>query len=205
MPFLNDIVASLNTNWQNSSLKFIPAPKLQMYEITEPMVEVKEDGDNTAQKRYPSIVTHDGEVKEIMPDDRFHLLLYHRLESISNSVDPTKGYGGSAANLEVANMSVMVFGFRDKLRREAYWLEAALKDGMPDTLTTKDNHHKLIQEARLKPGNSSFDKMALLGREFSEVELNFPNILVFEMKYRIESTWKKGCFTQINNCGCKAD
>jgi hypothetical protein len=205
MPFLNDIVSSLNKQWQQSSLRFIPAPKIQMHDISEAMIEVKGDGENQTQKRYPSTVTHDGEVQEIMPDDRFDLLLYHKLESIQNTVDTSKGFGKDAANFEVANMSVMVFGFRDKLRREAYWLEAALKDGMPDMLTTKDNHHKLIQEARLKPGNSSFDKMALLAREFSEVELNFPNILVFEMKYRIESTWKKGCFNQINNCGCNAD
>ena len=202
MPFLNKIVEGLNAKWLNSSLKFIPKEKVKCYGISEAIIDAiikNEDVEKT--RRFPAMVDNNGEATMIDVDDSYQIIIYHKLESIANNILPKQAFGDSQGELqEVANMAIMVIAFRDKIRKPAYWLEAALKDGIPQNMKMSDDSGKQIQLSFIKIGNSSFDKLALLQREFSEVELNYPNLIVFETKYRIESTYKQGCF--INNCGC---
>lgn len=196
MPFLDKIIENLNKHWQTSSLKFIPKAKIKVYGIAETTLAASESEEGKTIK-YPSTIDNDGEVTMIAIDDTYQLVMYHRLESITNS-QAAKGFGDSRGDmLEVANLALIVYAFKDKIRKSAHHLEALLKDAIPeDTKITVDS--KVVQTSLFKVGNSSFDKLGLLTREFTEVEVNYPNLIAFEMKYRIESTWRKGC----NTCGC---
>ncbi len=200
MPFLDKIVDRLNKHWLNSSLKFIPEGKVQALGIAESFIDVRGENEEEKQVKYPAIVDNDGEVKMIDIDDNFYLILYHKIDSITNG-QTTKGYGDQMNVLETANMSLVVFAFINKLRLSSHRLEAILKDSLPENTKITSADGEFLQRSSFKVANSSFDKLALLQREFSEVELNFSTLIAFEMKYQIISTWNKGCINKL--CGCK--
>ncbi len=196
MPYLDKIVEAVNQGIINTSLNGIPPAMIKAYGISETMLDVRENDKSEAITiRYPSIIDNDGEVTMLNPDDGYAIMIYHKAESIVNGIVTKSSYGDSQGNLlETANMSLMLMAFRNKVRRPAWWFEAAVKDQMRETMTLRSAQNVFLQRSSLKIGNSSFDKLSLLQREYSEIELNYPNLIVIEIKYRIESTWKKGCF-----------
>jgi hypothetical protein len=172
----------------------------KMNGIAEMIITAVENGDNVKTVRFPAMVDNDGEAKMIDVDDSYDMIIYHKLESINNSLVAKNGFGDSRGDLlEAANMSLMVYAFRDKIHRTSYWLEAAMKDSMLDRIPVTNKDGKVVQTSVIQAGNSSFDKLGLLQREYSEIELNYPNLIVFELKYSIQSTYKKGC---LDACGC---
>lgn len=195
MPYLDKIVEAINRGILNDSVGFIPRAKVHACGIAETILDTRQDSDEKVISiKFPAIVDNDGEAKMIDVDDNYHVILYHKVESIVNTITPKSGYGDSTGNfLETVNMSLMFFAFRDKVRKPAWWFEAAIKDQVRETMKLECNN-VFLQRSSIRIGNSSFDKLALLQREYSEVELNYPNLIVLEIKYRIESNWKKGCF-----------
>ncbi len=190
MPFLDNIVSQLNDKIITSSLNFITAGKIKSYGISEPMIVVQED----KVIQYPAIVDSDGEATMIEVDDIYNVIMYHKLESIVNGIMPKTNYGGIHDMSEVASMALMIVAFRDKVRRTSYWLEGAIKDQFHDIMKVAG-----LQRSTLRIGNSNFDKLALFGREYGAIDLDkYPQLIIFELKYRIESSYRKGCF---DNCG----
>lgn len=199
MPFLDIITKSINNVIVQSF--GLPVAHVKTYGISEVMVDgSKDDAGNDITTRFPSIIDADGEVTMIDVDDAFSMILYHKIDGITNSLDVRTATGRSRGNLvEAANMTLMLFAFRRKTRKEAWWFEAVIKDKLPDTLNIADGNNKPLQNSIIKIGNSSYDKLSLLQREYSSVQLNYPDLVVMELKYIIQSTWQKGCFA---NCGC---
>ena len=200
MPFLDNIVSLINTAWESNLPAYIPNNMQSRFNgIAETVIEPLDDGNRT--KKYPAIIesTGDAIVDEtrysmIDIDDEYGLSIYHRVESIANS-QSKQGFGDTPGDMvEVANMAVLVIAFRNKSNIVAHQFEAFLKDTMP----IGDKHridNKVVQTTDIKPGNSNFDKMQLLSREFTEVEVNYPELVFFEMKYTLRNVWKKGCFS----------
>jgi hypothetical protein len=201
MPYLDKIVSTINQGIINDSLKGIAPAKINACCIAETMLDVREDETGkTVNLRYPALIDNDGEVTMIMVDDSYDIIFYHKVETITNALAPKSSYGDSYGNLlETANMSLIVMAFRNKVRKPAWWFESAIKDQAKDTIKLNTAENIFLQRSVIRFGNSSFDKLSLLQREYSEVALNYPNIIVLELKYSIQSIWKKGCFL---NCNC---
>lgn len=192
MPFLDNIINGLNDQWIAALEPVITKGKIKAYGIAESIIDVSTETKATI--KYPAIVDDDGEGTMIDLDDVYHLIWWHRLESIANTVLP-KGFGDAPGDTqETVNMGIVVAAFRDKIRKPGYWIEAVLKDKMPSQSYTSNKAGGRIQRSAYKPGNSNFDKAGLLSREYTQVELNYPNVIFFEMKYQIINNFKKGCF-----------
>ena len=179
MPFLKEIVDDINTNWQS----FLPDGKF--FGIIETLVDEQVVNDAVALVRYPAMVDDTGDGLPIIPDSLDPFVVYHKLESITNSYEDKTG---RRFEKEVANMVLVCFGYINILQHPAYWLENVLKDLM--TL----NNRRPMQSSVITVGASTFDKLGMLGREYAGVMPSFPNLIGFEMRYRIESTYTKGCF-----------
>lgn len=203
MPYLNNIVNSVNAKIKTSSLKQFPSSKIGAYGIAETIFDKgfpTEENPTPGVKKYPGTINDAGEITMIYPDDTYVCQFFHKVDGIVNTINPKSSYGDTLGNLiEVANMALIVFALRDKFRAQAWHIEALIKDQFPDVLTLENATNGFIQSSTIRVGNTSFDRFGLLEREYSEVTLNLPNLMVFEMKYSIVSTWKKGCFLI---CGC---
>ncbi len=200
MPFLDEIVNVINEAWESNLPSYIPNDMQSRFNgIVETVIEPTEDGNKV--KKYPAIVNLSGDAvvdenrySMIDIDDEFGLSIYHRVESIVNTQQLKQGFGDYASDMvELANMASIVVAFRDKSNIIAHQFEAYLKDILPNRYKHSKNG-KVIQTTVIMPGNSNFDKIQLLQREYSEVEVNYPELVFFEMKYTLKSVWKTGCF-----------
>lgn len=193
MPFLDELVTSLNNVWKSKLPSDI---KLRLNGIVETVLEVDQ---NERTKKFPAVIDNNGDAvvdenrySMIDIDDDYKISIYHRLESITNST-AKQGFGDDPGNsIEVANMAVIVIAFRNGTGIIPHKLEALLKDTIPYKFRKMVNG-KEVQQSVFKVGNSNFDKLQLLNREYSEVEINYPDLIMFEMKYQITTTYKKGC------------
>lgn len=187
MPFLGKIVDGINNQWKISL-----GENAAFYGIAETIIDVRfaEANDEEILVRFPAIVDDFGEAKMIDINDAFPMIVYHKLDSIVNSETKT-GFGDKKQQLEIANLSAIVFAFRRKVKKQAYQLEALMKDSVK-TVEFKRNEEKL-QQSSIHFQTSSFDKIALISREFSEIQLDYPSLICFDMKYQIRSTWVPGC------------
>ena len=195
MPFLSEIVTAINKNWQDK----LPFKNARWHCIAEQIMDVHfahNEKDETVPTflRFPAEINASGEAKKIDIDSSYQLIVFHKIESIQNGAKRGQFGDGVSDLFEIANMSLVVFGSRTKAQMPSHQIEARLKDALPDNLKlTVDG---TIQNSSLKLGNSLFDKMALINREYSDVEIELTNLIAFELKYRIESSWKKGCFNK---------
>lgn len=202
MPFLDNIVAGINDELKSKVSDKLPKD-VKFYGIAEQILDTELDGpeDNASwiEKRYPAVIDNHGEAKMIDISDSYPLTIFHRVDNIQNIVSRT-GFGDSAGDCnEVANMRMLIIGFRNKVKLSGHNLEALIKDSMSEMITVKDGYSTPMQKSLIRNGTSSFDKLNIIGREYSKIELDLSNLIVIEHSYKIESTWKKGCF---NKCGC---
>ena len=196
MPLLNKIVNDINEAWKNTALTC--GPLCDCTNILHPLAETMIDSSQAAQNiltTYPGIADFKGEVLMIDVNDSYDLTLFHKLETIVNTLVLNKGYGDNPGELqEAASMAVLVIAWKSKIKMEAHELEARLKNSLPlMPLKYKNEDGHTVQTSRLTAGASTFDKTALLQREYTRVELNFPDLILFEMKYLVNSTYKKEC------------
>lgn len=206
MPYLDKIVEQINNtiisslNFQIDSKSILTEGKIKSYGIAEQFIDAS-DSEDQKPNRYPAIINDDGEVDAITPDDIYDIIFYHRLEGIVNANTTLKNTFGRLPDImETVNMSIVFFAFRNKIRRTGYWLEGIVKDKFPDKIVVKDNDGATLQQSPLKIGNSNFDKLSILQREYSEVQLNYAELIVFEFKYLIQNTFKRGCLDGCNDC-----
>lgn len=196
MPWLDKTIALLNDSLVQNALCFTTPGKVAAYGICETMLkEVNGDG-TSSQVRYPAMVDDDGEGQMVEVDDIYDVILYHRVDSITNGISRT-GFGDSPGDpVETANCVLTLFFFRKKVKKTAQQLEAAVKDKFPDTwFVVNDDNGSPVQSSQFIVGNSSFNKLSILEKEYPQVILNYPDLSLFQMNYRIESTWKRGCLS----------
>jgi hypothetical protein len=198
MPFLDEIVQVINTAWESNLPSYVPDTMESRFNgIAETVIEPTSE---EKYKKYPAVIDINGDAivdgtrySMIDVDDDFGLSIYHRLESIANS-QTKNGFGDTPGDMvETANMAALVIAFRNKSNIIAHQFEAFLKDTIPVGYKHHKNN-KIVQTTDIKVGNSNFDKMQLLTREFVGVEVNYPELVFFEMKYTLRNVWKKGCF-----------
>lgn len=190
MPFVDAVVAGLNQRFQSSLSCF---PSARLFGVAETLLIYEDD----VPARYPAIIDNNAQAYMVDINRDYAVTLYHKVDSITNGINTKLAYGAAyGRESEVVNMALMVFAFRDAVLKPVYHLENLLKDSLPEKSTIQN-----IQATQYFAGNSSFDKAALLAREYSSTAVNYPELMVLELKYRIESTYRKGCFIANNN-GC---
>lgn len=198
MPFLDQVITSLNTAWNTNvfGCDQFDGLGVTLNGLAEPILDTsdKEEGQPRLTK-FPGLINYSGEVEMIDVNDQKGVIIYHRLESITSQTTSKPAYGDTPdMPLEVINLSAIVIFWRSMLLKPAYWLEDALRDKMPEIVKISDTSGGVLQRSRVKAITSIFDTLGTMAKEYSNIEINYPDLAAFEMKYRVESTLKKGCF-----------
>lgn len=199
MPFLNNAIATLNQQLISEALCFTAPGTIAAFGICETMLKVVDANGGESTQRYPAVIDDEGEATMVDIDDTHSIIFYHRLDSIQNATIKQTFGDGQGDFLETANLTLTMFAFRDKVQKPIWELEAIIKDRFPNNrITLKDiTSGNWVQSSVFRVGNASFDKLAILQKEYTTVALNYPNVMAMQMSYRIESTWKRGC---LNIC-----
>jgi hypothetical protein len=178
MPYLDQIVCSLNDIIKTEALSEF---NVNSFGISEVAI-------GTNNTKFPSTIDGSNEIKPIVIDDLFDILLYHKCDGVSNST--LKGYGRSSDNLiEVASMSIMLFAFRNKVKRSINWFESVIKEEIPRSFMDDG----ATQKTTVAFSNSSYDTLGLYTKEWVGIKLDYPDISGMELKYTITNKWFKGC------------
>lgn len=195
MPFLNETVKLLNEKIM-ATLCFTTPQRIQCFGIVETIVKPVGTEEQAMLIRIPAFIDDEGEAHEVVPEDMFDLTLYHRIDNITNTLTKV-GYGDSQGDIiETANMTLTVFAYRTRVRKPAQDIEAIIKDRFPDAaILLQDEQGNYVQKSVVRIGNSLFDRLAIEQKEYSNLSMDYPELSSFQMTYKIESTWNRGCLT----------
>ncbi len=149
----------------------------------------------------PSYVNENGEAQYVGPEDDYDLIVYHRINSITvGKAGNFKGYGDDRpADTNVARISLVVFGRRDKLKLTNDELAIHIQANIPEA-ATKD----LLKQLQFFAANININEIILNDLQvFNEEFQGFtfflkPEQFLFKINYTIESAFLKKCFTKCN-------
>lgn len=194
MPYLKEIVQYINDGLKVSVLTDARFSDALLHGISMPVViEAKKT-------TIPGIISNDGEIKYVTPDDVNALSIYHRINGKGYSL--SKDSVGESDNylVEKIDMSMFVFGLQNKLELSADQLETLLMAGFIDKIPKADWQGLQIRKNIITLTSSNFNTKAIFTNEFQGVKYFLkPEHILFEIKYTIENDFNKICFKK---CDC---
>ncbi len=159
----------------------------------------RRNGDNI--ELVPSYVNEKGEAQYVGPEDDYDLIFYHRINGITvGKAGNFKGYGDDRqVDANIARISMVVFGRRDKLKLTNDELAIHIQANIPEA-ATKD----LLGQLQFFAGNINITDIILNDLQvFNEEFQGFtfflkPEQFLFKVNYTIESAFLKKCFKKCN-------
>lgn len=195
MHFLDEIVEQIN-NKLKSSLKGSSYQKAEFRGIAETIYR-STDAENQFEQ-LPCIIDSLGQTI-ISPDDNYSMLVYYKVFN-ENYIPVASGGDANNAIKNTADVSVMIYAFRDAIGRNSRQLNAEIIDEIPTSLKSTFGNAKM--KINVIAFATNYQTKQLLEREFGTehvYEFLQPENYFFEIKLKIESTYQKGCF---RNCNC---
>lgn len=174
------IITQINASLQNLGLK-----NSMFYGVGEVIGEGAE--------KKPVIIDRSGNAKNLTVDDKYSMVIYHLLNSISTTKELRRSYGDSTGEIKnTINGSLIVFSDSGKIKMTTDELFLFLQANWPETLTvTPYNGVKTL-----------INNVILNSRQVWNSQYGVPyglklNQHLTQVNYTIESTHKHGCFV---NC-----
>lgn len=200
MPFLDKIISKVDEMILASSLTDARFQNRFFAGLVQQIPVKNFDGSKTI--FIPAILHGVNDAQQVVPDDSFNIITYHRI--ISNTYEKiVAGSVGDGMNAQRAtsDMIMIVIGFNDKLLLTVEQLEALFVGGFPDQLPKTFSTDLQMSLISASISSTNFDSVALFSQEYRGEE-NFirPNMSLFQIRYRITAAFKKGCFTICEDC-----
>jgi hypothetical protein len=152
---------------------------VRTFGIAFPVQIVDEDTESSI----PAIVLNDGECCYVFSDDDYPVGLYHRL--LSKSYAKAKGFGGGYLDVETDDVSLIVWGFSNRLNMSPVEFEREI------VIPSIPKSAALV--------SSDFDSRRVVGGEFRNVNyVNRPEEFIFSVKYRVQFTFDRVCALEKN-------
>lgn len=171
---INEIVHINATIEKSLAEATIPA-EVQAFGLAE-SVAVRGEDDVTI----PAIILKSGECLNVYAEtDKHDVTLYHRLGNISFQENRNGSFGNAVGYLETDDMTLLVFGKRDKI--SSYRMEQIARK-----VIAKTKNCTLV--------TSDFNSLQVFANEYMGVTYFLtPAYFLFKINYRITSTYNPGC------------
>lgn len=194
MAYLEQIVKVIN----DAILEELPTDNVHSICLAQQMIRIEGDKKTI----FPCQVDKDGEGIYIGPDDDHEIILYHRVNNITVGKSSTiKTYGDNkAADVHFANISLVVFGQRDKLKIRNDELALRIHGAMPEAMEKDMTKKMRFFAVNVNVTEIILDDMRVFNEEYTSVGYFLkPEQFLFKINYRIESAFLKKC---LKKCGC---
>jgi len=195
MPFLDEIIDQIIINLKQTALSDVVFQKSRFVGLTD--MAYKKESEDVVRKA-PFDLTDN---TYVVPDDEHPMLMYFKCFNEQHK-EVASGGDGNKSLQDTVNVSMLVFGFYDKIKINPRQLNAIIIDAIQNNIPLKNNDNKIILKATVKPEETNYNTKDLCDREFGVENGIFfiePGNFFFEVKLKIESVYTKGCFT-ICNC-----
>lgn len=138
--------------------------------------------------------------KTIEPNDKFGLIVYHKVISNQYSYDKQGSFGDGFRNKSVTEMSMIVWADLLKLKSD---VEPVIIHSMPQGLSTALKQELSLISCLITPTGSTMDRLMVFRQEYPQSDFFLkPNHQFFSIRYRIETSFDKRC---IDKCLCGSD
>lgn len=197
MPFLGNIVSKLDELLSANSLtdaRFQP----RLFAGICQHIATKKPNEPEKLFYIPAKVTNLGEAVQIIPDDSYNLISYHRV--LSNSYSPTENrseFGdGNSMQRCTSDVVLTVIAFTNKLGLSVEQLEALFVTGFPSSLDKTFVTSLEMSRISVQPVSSTLDSVAIFSTEYrGETYFLKPESVMFQIRYQVQAVYKMGCFT----------
>jgi hypothetical protein len=148
----------------------------------------------------PSYVDNDGEAQYVGPDDDYDLIIYHRLNRIAVSKANLKSFGDTRQlDANSAQMSLVVFGLRNKLKLSNDELAVRIQANFPQAATKALLTEMTFQACNININDIILNDLQVFQEEFQNIGFFLkPDQFLFKVNYTIESAFLKECFKTCN-------
>lgn len=150
----------------------------------------------------PATITTMGEMAQVTPDDNYNIQTYHRIVSnVYGELDASEQYGDNN-NAQASRMECImtVIGFTKKLNLTVDQIEALFVAGFPNMVPKAFVQSLQMNRITVQILSSNFNSYEIFNNEFrGESYFLKPESVMFQIRYRVESIFTKGCF-QICDC-----
>ena len=200
MPFLKQQIEIINNELREGSLSDMRFRSGRFETIAVDVSRVNASG---GIETFPAIMNTNYEAQELVVNDTFPIVLYHKILNKTYSSAPvTSNYGdGNRFVVEKAEVKMVVYAKYAAVKLSAEQLEALITAGFSDSIAkTKLAPFKLDSMTVTLTG-SNLNAAQVFQEEYKGFDLFLaPEDILFSIKYTIESRFRKGCF---NICDCE--
>lgn len=194
MPFTAAIVNYINTTLREGCSLLTDGRFLGIASII-----ARKKTPTTPLEQLPGILNDNKEYTPVEPNDKYKLIVYHKILSNTYSFDKTNSYGDDYRIKCTTEMAMIVWGDAMKLGI-AEELEAVIVFGMPQRLSRVLQNTLGLATCSITPVNSTLDRLPIFRQEYPQSEFFLkPNHQFFQIRYRIESSFDRACVQDL--CG----
>ena len=158
------------------------------------------ENDGAATKSFPVIYNLAGQGIKANPDDTYAIQIYHKIYSRTYSVKPSSVGNRNNKVVETTEAKLVVMGWTNRLQLSQEDLSSLLASNFPDQIKPALYQPLKLDNLSILLRSCNLDKRQVFGEEYKGLAYAVkPEQILFEMRYQIESTYKKGCFI-ITDC-----
>lgn len=181
---IDDIINMIN---QEFGKTFSAYQSIAIYGITELFTKTNKDNSTYT---LPGIPDSKGEIKYVGIDDKYSLIIYHRLGVATQVEQSVSSYGDERSNIITTyNNSLFVYGDRKINCASQSNLLELIQTSLPDTLSISGYKNILT-----KINNANFNTKAIFNSEYSGASSQLkPEKMLIQLNYQIETTASKNC------------
>jgi hypothetical protein len=195
MPYLNEIVAAINTSLNQRLSQFSTLSGSKLEGIAFNVVRSSDSGKDTV----PAVIDEYSVIRDVVINDTYPLTIYHRVEEVSERPASAKYAFGDQPALRTAIYSCKMIAISKvpRINMTQVQLYSLLSLSMPDKVSIdEDGVHDVAIEVEGGVINHSavFSEEYRGQREFVGIE-----DIMISVRYQVTVTYDRSC---INLCGC---
>lgn len=197
MAYLKEIVTIVNDALVARALSTERFVGKRTFGIAATITYKEKDGSDV---RKPMLTNNTDDEIYVGYDSQFPVTIYHKVSTSTTEPDPEKSYGDHLKVVtQTANIQMIVYGNRNKIKLSPEELEALLIDSFPSNLTKAQKQPYKLRSVTITPGQTNFNSTAVYQQEYSAESRMKPNDIFIAINYTVVSSFKQGC---LDLCEC---
>lgn len=194
MPFIAETAKAINEALRHGSLNNSKLQPLRMEGVAT--VLGRKRSSDAQIETMPALVASDGNVQLIEPNDRYNLIVYHKVISSVHGQQKADSFGDFYSLRSSTEMQMIVIGNSKRIGAGATSIEPLMLLGMPAKVQGMNG----TREMQIIPISSVLDTIQVFRSEYPQSEFFLkPADFMLSIRYRVEGILDKRC---IEYCLC---
>lgn len=161
-----------------------------------------EKNSDSKDRKFPVIYKGGEDYDEIVINDAYDLIIYHKPQSVNGRQDGKSGaYGNSRGDItSITKVALVVWGKKDVLNLSPDELGLQIQIAFPDRIIGNDLKNLNFKSVLVTVNDINLSEESVFSNEYKNVDYFIkPNYCLIQVNYSVECTFTKKCLQ--NNCG----